>query len=202
MLKFETFHRFKGTTLRYPKNIFFETKLRVGIVMNQDSLNVDQRADLRQRMALMGGWTVESVINAPRQVVWENVTQFESYSEWNPFIREAYANFVVGEKIRFLEDLKQFGQHWIEAKFLSIDPFASFVWKGHFGVSFLFTVRHSFLFEMIDEGQTRFIQVHENSGLLIPLLAARGIYCVSHQRYLDFNEALKKKCEAQSSLSF
>ena len=57
--------------------------------MNQDSLNVDQRADLRQRMALMGGWTVESVINAPRQVVWENVTQFVSYSEWSPFIREA-----------------------------------------------------------------------------------------------------------------
>lgn len=124
----------------------------------------------------------------------EQATNFEAYSEWNPLIREAHAEFAVGKQIRFLEDFKQFGQHWLDAKFLSIDP-NSFVWRGHFAAPFLFAVRHSFIFEAVGENQTWFAQIHENSGLLIPFLAWRGIYCVSHQRYLDCNQAFKKRCE-------
>lgn len=163
--------------------------------MKLHTSRVDQQSSLRQRMALMRGWKVEAVIDAPQQAVWEQVTDFESYSEWNPFVREAHATFSVGEKIHFLEDIKQFGHHWLEAKFVSIDPFDSFVWKGHFAAPCLFSVRHSFLFEPIGENKTHFIQIHENSGLLIPYLALRGIYCASYRRYLDFNEALKKRCE-------
>ncbi|MGB7087591.1 MAG: SRPBCC domain-containing protein [Phormidesmis sp.] len=156
------------------------------------------RSTLRRRMSLMSGWTVESVINAPRQLVWEEVTDFESYSQWNPFVREAHAEFATGKKIRFLEDLGQFSQHWLEAKFLSIDQPHRFVWQGHFGAPFLFGVRHTFVFEAVSEGQTRFIQIHENSGLLIPFLAWRGVYVVSHQGYLDYNQALKERCENRS----
>ena len=158
-------------------------------------LKSNQDSSIRQRMALMNGWTVDVIIDAPQQAVWKQVTDFESYSEWNPFVREAHANFVVGGRIQFLEDLKQFGRHWLEAEFLSIQPYNRFVWKGYFGSPFLFTVRHSFLLEATEAGQTRFSQIHENSGLLIPLLAARGVYQVSYQRYLDFNHALKNRCE-------
>ena len=75
---------------------------------------------LQQRMALMTGWTTEIVIDMPLQVVWEQVTHFESYADWNPFVIEAHAEFEEGKTIHFLEDLKQCGQHWITAKFLSI----------------------------------------------------------------------------------
>ena len=148
----------------------------------------------------MKGWTAEVLINAPRQLVWEQVTDFSAHAEWNPFVREAHAEFAVGKKIRFLEDLKQFNQHWIEAKFLSINPPNAFVWKGHLGAPFLFSVRHSFIFEAVSDRQTRFSQVHENSGLLIPYLAWRGVYCVSHQGYLDYNRALKERCESAANL--
>ncbi|MGB3294447.1 MAG: SRPBCC domain-containing protein [Phormidesmis sp.] len=150
---------------------------------------------LHQRMSLMKGWTAEILINAPQQVVWEQVTDFEAYPDWNPFVPEAHAEFTVGKKIRFLEDLKQFGQHWLEAEFLSIYSPNNFVWQGYLGAPFLFTVRHSFVFEAISEQQTRFRQIHENAGLLIPYLAWRGVYCVSHQGYLDYNQALKDQCE-------
>ncbi|MGF1535839.1 MAG: SRPBCC domain-containing protein, partial [Elainellaceae cyanobacterium] len=107
----------------------------------------------------------------------------------------AIAQFEVGQSIRFREDLKQFGQHWITAEFLEIDPPRSFVWRGHFAAPALFTVRHTFLFDAIDDHQqTRFRQVHENSGLLVPFLALRGVYAVSHQGYLDFDQALKVRC--------
>jgi|GEM_PF-530113 len=147
-------------------------------------------------MSLMKGWKTEVVINAPRQVVWEQVTDFEAYSNWNPFVLEARAEFEIGSKIRFLEDLKQFGQHWIDAQFLSIDPLESFVWQGHFWTPFLFNVRHLFAFEAVSERQTRFIQGHENTGLLIPYLALRGVYCVSYQGYLNYDRALKERCES------
>lgn len=156
---------------------------------------VSNAPNLQQRMSLIKGWTTEVVIQAPRQLVWEQVTNFEAYSDWNPFVLEAHAEFEVGATIRFLEDLKQFGKHWIKAQFLSIDPPNSFIWQGHFGAPFLFTVRHPFIFEAISEYQTRFTQGHQNSGLLIPYLAWRGVYWISHQGYLDYNQALKQRCE-------
>ncbi|MGD1939904.1 MAG: SRPBCC domain-containing protein [Leptolyngbyaceae cyanobacterium] len=153
----------------------------------------------QQRLALMKGWTTEVVIQAPPSVVWEQVTDFAAYSDWNPFVLAATAQFEVGQSIRFLEDLKQFGQHWITAKFLAIDPPHSFVWQGHFAAPFLFTVCHTFELAAIADGQTQFRQIHQNSGLLVPWLAWRGIYWVSHQGYLDFDQALKARCESQVS---
>ena len=38
----------------------------------------------------MKGWTAEIVIDAPRELVWEQVTNFDAYSEWNPFVLEAH----------------------------------------------------------------------------------------------------------------
>lgn len=156
---------------------------------------------VQHKMSLMKGWTTEVVINAPQQFVWEQVTNFEAYSDWNPFILEAHGQFEVGSTIRFFEDVKQFGQHWLNAKFLSIDPPHSFIWQGHFGASFLFSVRHSFIFEAIGDRQTRFTQRHENSGILIPYLAWRGVYHVSYQGYLDYDRALKERCESMVASS-
>lgn len=150
---------------------------------------------LQQRLALMPGWSTEVVIDAPLKLVWERATHFAGYSEQNPFVVDAHAEFEVGQNIRFLEDLKQFGQHWITAKFLEIDPPYQFVWQGHFAAPFLFTVRHSFKFEALNEQQTRFRQIHQNSGLLILFLALRGVYCVSYRGYLGLDQALKVRCE-------
>jgi hypothetical protein len=153
---------------------------------------------VQQRMSLMKGWATEIVINAPRQLVWEQVIGFEAYSNWNPFLLEATAKFEIGGRIHFLEDLKQFGKHWIDAQFLSIDSPTSFVWQGYVLAPFLFTVRRHFIFEVVSSHQTRFIQRHENSGLLIPYLALQGVYFVSYQGYLDYNQALKERCESMA----
>lgn len=150
---------------------------------------------LKQKLALTPGWTVDILINVPQQQVWKQVTDFASYSAWNPFVLEAQADFEVGKTIRFLEDLKQFGRHWLTAQFLTIDPPHSFVWQGHFAAPFLFTVRHTFTLEAIGDYQTRFTQRHQNFGLLIPYLAWRGVYVISHQGYLAFNQSLKERCE-------
>lgn len=155
-----------------------------------------QSVTLQQKLALMPGWAVDILINVPQQQAWEQVTDFASYSVWNPFVLEAQADFEVGKSIHFLEDLQQFGQHWITARFLAIHPPHSFIWQGHIGAPFLFTVRHTFAVEAIDNRQTRFSQRHQNFGLLIPYLAWRGVYAVSHQGYLAFNQALKERCEA------
>jgi hypothetical protein len=155
-----------------------------------------QSTTLKQKLSLMPGWTVETLIDTPQQHVWQQLTDFAAYSTWNPFVLQAQANFEVGQTIRFLEDLQQFGQHWLSARFLAIDPPHSFVWQGYFGAPFLFSVRHTFTVEAINDHQTRFTQRHQNAGLLIPYLAWRGVYVVSHQGYLAFNRALKEHCEA------
>ncbi|HBB34846.1 MAG TPA: SRPBCC domain-containing protein [Cyanobacteria bacterium UBA8803] len=149
---------------------------------------------LRRRLSLLHGWSTEILIDAPQQIVWERVTDFDRYSEWNPFVLEAYAQFQVGSTIHFLEDLQQFGQHWLTAKFLAIAPPNEFIWQGHLGTPFLFSVRHTFRLEAISDTATRFIQTHENFGILVPFLALRGVYLVSYQGYLAYNQALKELC--------
>ena len=91
-----------------------------------------KKPSIQQRMSLMKGWTTDIVIHAPRQVVWEQVTNFGAYSDWNPFVLKADAKFEVGGIIHFLEDLKQFGQYWLKAQFLFIDPPNSLYLAGAF----------------------------------------------------------------------
>ncbi len=154
-----------------------------------------QLSKIKQRMSLMSGWTTEIVIDVPSEKVWQRVTDFANYQQWNPFVLEARADFAEGGKIDFLENLQQFGKYWLSAKFLKIDPPNGFILEGYFGAPFLFKVRHVFILEALQDRQTRFVQQHKNFGLLIPYLAWRGIYEVSHQGYLKFDRALKQACE-------
>ncbi|MEM7759820.1 MAG: SRPBCC domain-containing protein [Cyanobacteria bacterium P01_A01_bin.40] len=103
----------------------------------------------QQKLSLMPGWTTEIVINAPQARVWHRATDFANYQNWNPFIVNAKANFEEGGKIYFSEDLQQFGQHWLSAKFLAIEAPYSFIWEGYLGVPFLFKVRHTFTLEAL-----------------------------------------------------
>ena len=115
--------------------------------MTQKARTARTLPNLPQRLALMPGWSTNIVIDTPPSLVWEQVTKFEAYSEWNPFILRALAQFEVGKKIQFLEDLKQFGQHWITAEFLEIDPPQSFVWQGYFATPYFFKVSYGFYLE-------------------------------------------------------
>jgi hypothetical protein len=48
----------------------------------------------------MPGWTVSTLIHAPQQVVWEQLTDFSAYTHWNPFMLEAQADFVTSGSIK------------------------------------------------------------------------------------------------------
>jgi hypothetical protein len=145
--------------------------------------------------SLLKGWVTEININAPQQLVWNKIVDFEAYKSWNPFMLEAKAELKVSSYICFLEDLKEFGQHWLTAKFLTIQEPNELVWQGNFRADFLFRVRHNFKLESIDEQQTRLIHSHKHTGILRPYLAYRGVFKVSRQGYILYNEALKKLCE-------
>lgn len=137
----------------------------------------------------------EIIINAPKQLVWDRLVDFEAYKDWNPFVLEASAELQVGSKIRFLEDLQEFGQHWITTKFLLIQEPEEFLWQGNVIADFLFKVRHGFKLESINEKQTRFIHGHRHTGLLLLYLARRGVFQRSREGYIRYNKALKTLCD-------
>lgn len=146
--------------------------------------------------SLLPGWVTEIIINSPKQDVWNKLVDFANYNEWNPFVLEATADFRVGGKIRFLEDLQEFGKHWLTATFLDIQEPDRFLWQGNYMADFVFRVRHGFKLESISNEQTRFIHSHENGGLLIYYLNYRGVFSRSREGYFRYNEALKKLCES------
>ena len=43
--------------------------------------------------------TTETVINAPADKVWAELTDFTSYPEWNPFIKKVKGTVMTGETI-------------------------------------------------------------------------------------------------------
>ena len=151
---------------------------------------------LNSQNSLLNGWVTEISIDAPRQVVWNQLTDFAAYRQWNPFVLEAKATFKVGSTIRFLENLEEFGQHWITAKFIAIQAPEEFVWQGYVYAPFLFNVRHGFQLESIDADRTRFVHSHRHTGLLLPYLCDRGIFQRSYEGYVAFNRALKQLCES------
>ena len=159
---------------------YFGCQARQVAKMNNDIILMNQTPQMPEgpdKLSLMKGWRAEVLIDAALLDVWEQVTNFEIYSSWNPFVLAAHGEFEVGKTIRFLEDLKQFGQHWLEAQFLSIDLHSAFVWQGHFAAPFLFTVRHSFIFESLGNAQTRFTQVHEKLWAIDTLSSLEGCIC-------------------------
>jgi hypothetical protein len=41
----------------------------------------------------------EIEVNAPASVVWDILTDFDNYVQWNPFIKEISGNLIVGTEI-------------------------------------------------------------------------------------------------------
>jgi hypothetical protein len=141
----------------------------------------------------------EIVIDAPPERVWETLTDFTAFPDWNPFIQQVQGEPREGAKLQ-VRIVPPGGRGMtFKPTVLEAVPSRSLRWLGRAGLPGLFDGEHSFTLEPIASGQTRLIQAERFNGLLVPL--AGGTLAKTHRGFEAMNEALKHRVELQETKS-
>lgn len=120
------------------------------------------------------GWTrlnpsevrAEADIDAPVEDIWEVLTDFESYPEWNPFIVSAEGEARVDAKLTNV--MNNDGSTTTFNPTVLVANGHELRWIGRFGVPGLVDGEHYFLLEDIGDGRTRLVQGETFTGILVP----------------------------------
>ena len=137
----------------------------------------------------------EIEIDAPAKRVWELLTDFASYPEWNPFIRTISGQPAPGERLRARLEPPGGLAMTFKPKVLTAEPNRELRWLGHLLVPGLFDGEHSFTIQPLEDDRVRFVQREAFRGLLVPLFA-RSLESKTRRGFEEMNRALKGRAEA------
>ena len=137
----------------------------------------------------------EIEINAPKEVIWDILTNYTAYPEWNPFIVRVLGGSELGKRVLFVARFK-FALTPVLAKILNFKVHEKLSWGGP-GVKWaesIFCAEHIFEIEEIEPGVCRFINREYMGGMvantLWPLIE------LGRPAYIAMNDALKERAEA------
>ena len=142
----------------------------------------------------------EIEIHAPAERVWELLTDFAAYPQWNPFIRNISGRPVAGERLEVRLEPPGGRGMTFKPRVLDAESERELRWLGRLLVPGLLDGEHSFTIEPLEENRVRFVQREEFKGLLVPLLA-RGLETSTRRGFEAMNLALKESAEAASGQS-
>ena len=140
----------------------------------------------------------EVEIEAPIDIVWQILTDFRRYEEWNPFIRQIEGPLKVGQKLRVVLGNPARGEAGgmaFRPKVVKVENGRAFHWLGRTLVPGLMDGEHIFALEAVDEKTTRFIHGEDYRGLLVRLFG-RFVPDDGHPNYVAMNNALKEFAES------
>jgi hypothetical protein len=111
----------------------------------------------------------EILINTTPEKVWNILTDFDKYPNWNPFIKSITGNVAVGNKIAARIEPPEANGMTFKPKILAFETNKELRWIGHLLFPGLFDGEHKF--ELIDNknGTTTFRQSEKFGGILVPL---------------------------------
>lgn len=133
-------------------------------------------------------------IDAPPETVWQVLTDFSRYPEWNPFIPTAQGTVREGETITVRIEPPGGQGMTFRPRLQRVDPNRELRWLGRLLLPKLFDGEH--VFELHPrEGGTRFVHRETFSGLLVPLLWG-SMKDPTRRGFEAMNEALKAHAEA------
>lgn len=137
----------------------------------------------------------ETVIAAPRQAVWEALTDFSSYAEWNPFIVHAIGEAQVGSRLTLRMQPVGGRVMTLRPTVVKVVAGETLRWRGRLlGVPGLLDAEHSFFLEAMSEGHTRLVQREVFRGVLVPLVA-RSLDRSTLPAFRLMDDALEQRAE-------
>jgi hypothetical protein len=133
-------------------------------------------------------------IDAPAERVWQVLTDFASFPQWNPFIRQATGEPKVGARLGVRIQPPGSKGMTFRPKVLRVEPNRERRWLGRLWIPGLFDGEPSFHLEPLGPTRTRLVQRETFRGLLVPLLF-RWVGGSTRQGLEEMNRALKARAE-------
>ena len=137
----------------------------------------------------------EIMIDAPSEVVWQVLVDFDSYPDWNPVEIEASGEPFVGAPFEHTGKLPGRNPRTFNAKIIAATPPRALAWKGRIMVPGLFDVRHHFEIDPLGDDRSRLRQFEHFSGVLVPFM--RGVLRDTQAAFELANAAIKQRAESQ-----
>jgi hypothetical protein len=135
----------------------------------------------------------EVEIDREPEQVWQVLSDFRRYAEWNPFIQSVDGELAVGARLAVIETPPNGSERSYRATLTVLDPGRELRWLGKFWVSGLFDGERFVQLRATNTGGTRVVNAGDFRGFLVKHMGnaltqtARGL--------VGMNEALKRRVE-------
>jgi len=136
----------------------------------------------------------EIEIEATPERVWQVLTDFAAFPEWNPFVTRAEGTVRRGERLTIRMQPDGGRAMTFRPTVLEAEPNRHLRWVGRVVVPRVFDGEHSFTIERVGEGEVRLIQQEEFRGILVPLMA-KSLDRNTLPAFEKMNHALKRRAE-------
>lgn len=134
----------------------------------------------------------EIIINAPAEKVWNILTDFKKFPEWNPMIVSIKGKQEVGAQLTVtLKNGKSTST--FQPRVVACEKDKAFEWLGHLPLG-MFNGHHQFRIEKLSDTQVKLTHQEDFSGWLSGLIM-KMIGEQTRQGFVSMNEALKKRAE-------
>ena len=112
----------------------------------------------------------EILINAEPKKVWQILTDFENYFDWNPFIKSVEGDVKIGNTISVKIEPTNGNGLTFKPVVLAYEPEKELRWLGKLFIKGLLDGEHQFKLVDHRNGTTTFVHAETFSGLLVSLL--------------------------------
>lgn len=134
-------------------------------------------------------------IRAPASRVWDILTDFARYPQWNPFITRIEGVPRAGARLAVTIQPPGSRPMTFRPVVLRAEPGRELSWLGRVLLPGLFDGEHVFRIESAGEGTVRFRQSERFCGLLVPLVWGK-VGDKTRRGFELMNEAIKRVAEA------
>ncbi|MDZ8119500.1 SRPBCC domain-containing protein [Pontiella agarivorans] len=132
-------------------------------------------------------------ISASPERVWDVLTDFEKFPEWNPFIRTVEGKVRVGARLTVRIATPSGKEMTFKPTVKSATEEKEFSWLGHFLFPGLFDGEHIFIIKSSEAGCV-LLQQEKFGGLLVPLMW-KSLGQDTRAGFEQMNQALKERAE-------
>lgn len=134
-------------------------------------------------------------IRAPLETVWRVLSDFPSYREWNPHLREVRGRPRQGGRLMVLSQPPGARALALRPRLLIWRPPYEFRWRATFISRHLFSGEHGFRLETHADDRVRFVHDETFRGLLVPLYSLVRM-SATRRGFAEMNEALRDRAES------
>ena len=133
-------------------------------------------------------------IDAPAKTVWQFLTDFASYPDWNPIVGKLDGAMVVGQSISTY--IIPLGKTY-HPVLMTYEPTKELVWRGVQRAGWLMAGEHYYRLEALSPAQTRLLHGEQFTGLLSNFIG-KDLLSKMENAFVEHNQLLKQRIENEN----